>query len=174
MNNRDRKDGGTIGDTYTTNLVWEFAPFAEVNDPFFGQMNLTINAGFQLQQIWGGKDEVAGQAALEFQLPLSFGEYKPGIGREWPQISFGGRAKWGAEGGSQYVAQGKLEFNLVKGIKIPLSITYSNRRDLIDEDEVRGIFGFRVPEDLLGVGLPVCALWLGRRLAEFLNIPPLL
>jgi len=41
-----------------------------------------------------------------------------------------------------YKAQGKLTIPIADGIDFPISVTYANRTNLIDEKEVRGQFGF--------------------------------
>jgi len=41
-----------------------------------------------------------------------------------------------------YKAQGKLTIPIADGIEFPVSVTYANRSDLINEREVRGQFGF--------------------------------
>ena len=41
-----------------------------------------------------------------------------------------------------YKAQGKITIPIADGIDFPISVTYANRTNLIDEKEVRGQFGF--------------------------------
>ena len=41
-----------------------------------------------------------------------------------------------------YKAQGKLTIPIADGIDFPISVTWANRSNLIDEKEVRGQFGF--------------------------------
>jgi len=43
---------------------------------------------------------------------------------------------------AQYKAQGKLTIPIADGIDFPISVTWANRSNLIDEKEVRGQFGF--------------------------------
>lgn len=45
---------------------------------------------------------------------------------------------------SIYKAQGKLTIPIADGIDFPVSVTYANRTELINEKEVRGQFGFTI------------------------------
>lgn len=38
-------------------------------------------------------------------------------------------------------AQAKWEFPITRGVSIPISVTWANRTELIDEREIRGTFG---------------------------------
>ena len=46
--------------------------------------------------------------------------------------------------------QAKLKIPIAEGIDLPISVTWANRTELIDEHEVRGQFGFTF--DLAGLG----------------------
>jgi hypothetical protein len=48
-----------------------------------------------------------------------------------------------------HVAQVKVSIPVTTGVTLPLSVTYASRTDLIDEDEVRGNFGFSLDLDKL-------------------------
>ena len=48
-----------------------------------------------------------------------------------------------------HIAQVKVSIPVTTGVTLPLSVTYASRTDLIDEDEVRGNFGFSLDLDKL-------------------------
>ena len=48
-----------------------------------------------------------------------------------------------------HIAQVKVSIPVTTGVTLPLSVTYASRTDLIDEDAVRGIFGFSLDLDKL-------------------------
>ena len=52
------------------------------------------------------------------------------------------QGNWMNDTDAIYKAQGKLTIPIADGIEFPVSVTYANRSDLIDEREVRGQFGF--------------------------------
>jgi hypothetical protein len=57
------------------------------------------------------------------------------------------------------VIQGRVEIPIVAGISFPISLTYATRTEEVDEDEVRGNFGFTFDADKL-YGLAMAAMLL--------------
>jgi len=52
------------------------------------------------------------------------------------------QGNWMTGGKSIYKTQAKITLPIADGIEFPVSVTYANRTELIDEKEVRGQFGF--------------------------------
>ncbi len=48
-----------------------------------------------------------------------------------------------------WLAQGRIEFPLVGGVSLPVSVTYASRSELVNESEVRGNFGISLDTDKL-------------------------
>ncbi len=134
---------GPENNKYTVDFVGEATPFHHRND-IFGQLNVTVNAGLEYEEVLSGSDNMVLRAAVELQLPLSLGPYTPSIADMRPEISFGGFGRWFEEAGDQYQGQAKLTLHLLQGISLPLSFTVANRSELIDELETKGMVGFTI------------------------------
>lgn len=99
--------------------------------------------------------------SLALQFDIQFGELGLGMGK--PVLSFAGSYKHQTANdtssagvvipdtkGDIGVGQIKLEIPIKNsGIKIPFSVSYANRTDLIKEKEIRGHFGFTFDPDAL-------------------------
>lgn len=74
-------------------------------------------------------------------------------------FSFSGRfARLESEKDEMGIAQAKLVIPITTGVKLPISVTYASRTELIDEDEVRGNFGFTLDTDQLLAAAHVAGL----------------
>ena len=49
-----------------------------------------------------------------------------------------------AGGDTKYKTQLKLDLPVTAGVIIPISLTWADRPEVIDEKEVRGLFGFTI------------------------------
>ena len=54
---------------------------------------------------------------------------------------------------TDYRAQLKLDFPVAGGITIPVSLTWADRADAIEEKEIRGLFGFTIDTSKLAAAL---------------------
>lgn len=68
-------------------------------------------------------------------------------------VSLAGDGQWMTAISPTYKVQGKLTFPIVKGVSLPISVTYANRTDLIKEKDVVGRFGFTFDLEKLWSGL---------------------
>jgi hypothetical protein len=107
-------------------------------------LDLTVNGGFDYRNSHKiGADTRAGRLAGEGRFELNpVSAVARGV-NPWV-LAFSGEYKWvhGAE--DIYKLQGRLEIPIAAGVKLPLSLTYASRTDLIKESEVRGQVGFTV------------------------------
>lgn len=105
------------------------------------RINLTANGAFEYMDSKTIGGDVRGArfaAQLEFQLTP---ENKL-VGRRPFNFYLATDGKWGSGVDWAYRAQGKIIIPIADGIDFPVSVTYANRTELIDEKDVRGQFGF--------------------------------
>ncbi len=129
------KQRGAQPDEYMAEAIFDWG--------IVNRINLTANGAFEYQdsKIIGGDTRGARFAAqLEFQLtpenklagrkPFNFylaTDSKKLEGMDWI-----------------YRAQSKINIPIADGIEFPISVTFANRTELINEKDVRGQFGFTV------------------------------
>lgn len=106
--------------------------------------NLTVNAGFDyLNSSKVGADFRTGRVAAEGQIELNHAQAIERGVRPY-LLAFSLESKWNNVIDPIYRVQGRLEIPLTRGITLPISVTRSNRTELIKEAEVKGQFGFTI------------------------------
>ena len=105
------------------------------------RVNLSINSSFDYMQCHicpkakrGGRFAADGQFQLTPESKLS--------GRAPLVLSFSGEGNWMTQTTPTYKAQAKLTIPVMNGVNFPISMTYANRTELINEADVKGRFGF--------------------------------
>jgi hypothetical protein len=127
-----REGDGT--DEYRTGLAFDYG--------IYRRINLTINGTFDYNdsKTVGGDTRGARFAGeTHFQLTPDR-RVLEGAG-PW-MFSVAGEAKWMSNSDATYTGQLKLTIPVMDGVDFPLSVSFANRRDLINESHVRGRFGF--------------------------------
>ena len=106
-------------------------------------MNLTLNGSYNYKNssIIGG-DVRTGRFAGQLQFQMT--PEKSLVGRSPLYLYLGSEANWASGKPSIYKLQGKVKIPIAEGIDFPISITFANRTDLIQEKDVRGQFGFTI------------------------------
>lgn len=101
----------------------------------------TFNAGFKYKdsKVVGG-DSRGGQAAAQLQFQVTPEESL--VGKSPLYLYLSSDAEWMSGVKPKYRAQAKVKVPVADGIEIPISVTFANRTDLIDETDIRGQFGF--------------------------------
>jgi hypothetical protein len=120
-------------DEYTGEAIFDYG----VHD----RVNLTLNGGYfyKNSRIIGGDLRGANFAGqLQFQMTPE----KSLSGRSPLYFYLASEGNWASGVPFTYKLQGKVKVPLVEGIDFPISLTYANRTNLIDEKDVRGQFGF--------------------------------
>jgi hypothetical protein len=120
-------------DEYKGDLVFDYG----VHD----RVNLTLNGGYFYKdsKIIGGDLRGANFAGqLQFQITPE----KSLVGRSPLYFYLASEGNWMSGSPFIYKLQGKVKVPIAEGIEFPISLTYANRTDLIDERDVRGQFGF--------------------------------
>jgi hypothetical protein len=108
----------------------------------YRRINLTLNGTFDYEDSKSiGADKRGGRFAAETHFLLTPNKNLFN-GKDPLVFSIAGEAKWLTEKKPTYTGQLKLTIPLVDGIEFPLSVSFANRRDLIEEKTVRGRFGF--------------------------------
>lgn len=132
LRNQDGKD------EYRTGLLFDYG--------LWERFNVSLNGTFDYadSKVIGG-DTRAGRFAAEgiFRLTpndSSFGDPRPLL------LSTSAEAKWTNNDKSIYTGQLKLTIPIpgLTGMNFPISVSFANRSDLIDERVVRGRFGFTI------------------------------
>lgn len=131
---KTRKKGD---DEYTSELIYERGI------PGTTRAFVTLNGGFKYKnsRLLGG-DTRGGTAAGQLQFQVT--PENSLISKSPIFLYFSTEANWMSGLKPSYRAQTKVKVPLTDGIEIPISLTYSNRTDLIDESDVRGQFGFTI------------------------------
>ena len=119
-------------DEYLGSLIFDYG--------MADRINLTLNGSYNYldSKLIGGDlrgFKFAGQ--LRFQLN---GENL--LGKKPMFFDVSTQGSWMNNVDAIYKAQGKLTIPIADGIDFPVSVTWANRTNLIDEKEVRGQFGF--------------------------------
>ena len=92
--------------------------------------------------------KAAGEMQFDLQQVTRLGDLLKRRGRDPMTISVAGVGEWHSDDGPT-IAKLQIKFTLplpgiVAGLKIPVSVTFANRTELIDEKEIRGQVGFTV------------------------------
>lgn len=127
-----RSGNGT--DEYRGGLTFDYGVYRRIN--------VTLNATYDYQdsKVIGG-DLRGGRIAggTFFQLTPEKNIFR---GKDPWVFSVAGESKWMSNTPSKYTGQLKLTIPISDGITFPLSVSFANRRGLINESTVRGRFGF--------------------------------
>ena len=126
-----QKKAGT--DEYTGEAIFDYG--------VHNRVNLTLNGGYfyKNSRLVGGDLRGANFAGqLQFQITPE----KSLAGRSPLYFFLASEGNWASAVPFTYKLQGKVKIPLVDGIDFPISLTYANRANLIDEKDVRGQFGF--------------------------------
>jgi hypothetical protein len=131
---KTRKKGD---DEYTSELIYERGI------PGTTRAFVTLNGGFKYKnsRLVGG-DTRGGTASGQLQFQVT--PENSLISKSPIFLYFSTEANWMSGLKPNYKAQTKVKVPVTDGIEIPISLTYSNRTDLIDESDVRGQFGFTI------------------------------
>ena len=120
-------------DEFTGEAVFDYG----VHD----RVNLTLNGGYfyKNSKIIGGDLRGANFAGqLQFQLTPE----KSLAGRSPLYFYLASEGNWMSGSPFVYKLQGKVKVPIAEGIEFPISLTYASRKDLVNEKDVRGQFGF--------------------------------
>jgi len=139
-----REDGGS--DEHRWQAVFDYGP-TDV-------LKLSINGSFDLRRPSGPEDERAGRLAAELAwAPARMSAeqratelLRPRPLRDRPSITVGvsGEYEWRSDKSGTGKVQAKLMVPIaaLNGVALPISVTYANDPELIDEHDVRGQVGF--------------------------------
>ncbi|MGI9069309.1 MAG: hypothetical protein ACR2HX_23275 [Pyrinomonadaceae bacterium] len=105
------------------------------------RVNLTLNGGYfyKNSRIIGG--DLRG-ARFAGQLQFQATPEKSLVGRSPLYFYLASDGNWNNGGKFIYRLQGKVKIPIAEGVELPLSLTFANKKDLINERDVRGQFGF--------------------------------
>lgn len=120
-------------DEYNGEAIFEYG----VHD----RVNLTLNGGYFYKNspVIGG--DLRG-ARFAGQLQFQATPEKSLIGRGPLYFYLASDGNWSNGNKFIYRLQGKVKIPIADGIDLPLSLTFANKKDLINERDVRGQFGF--------------------------------
>lgn len=104
------------------------------------QLNFTANASFEYKDNKTGDDFRGGRVATQLQWQVT--PETRLAGRKPVSFNLAAEAKWMTGMKPQYKGQTKFTIPVLDGVDIPLSLTVANRTELIEENDVRGQFGF--------------------------------
>ena len=141
-------DGGT--NKYNTMLILDYGRHA--------QLGLTANLGFDYLDVPNEKNTYGGMLAGQIEYRFGLGEVRQtGVrelftGRDPVSVSAGVKADLMTDAKPIYQGQIKLKIPITDGIELPISLTFANRTELIDESEVRGQIGFTIDTSRLIAG----------------------
>jgi len=125
---------GTGVDEYQTGLTYDYGIYRRINLTLNGTFNY-LNSPVIGGDIRGGK--LAGET--KFQLTPE----KNILGGSGPfYFSLAGAAEWLTKTRPTYTGQAKFTIPIYSGIDFPISVSFSNKTELIKESTVRGRFGF--------------------------------
>jgi hypothetical protein len=127
--------GGNDPDEYRLGAIFDYG-IAE-------RLSTTLNATVDIIRARDGilRDSTVGRAAGALTLRLS--EVNPFDADEPTALAVAGDvSSW--NGDWRYSVQFKLDVALFRGLRLPISVTRASRVDLIDEKEIRGLFGFTI------------------------------
>ena len=127
---KQRPEGG---DDYMGELIFDYG--------VANRINLTANGAFEYKDNKAiGADLRGARFAAQLQFQLT--QEDKLAGRRPFNFYLATDGKWMS--GMDWVYRGQAKFNIpiADGIDFPISLTYSNRSELIDEKDVKGQFGF--------------------------------
>lgn len=129
---KTRKDGD---DEYTADLIYERGMTTRTF--------LTLNGGFKYKDspLIGG-DTRGGSASGQLQFQVTSEDSL--ITKSPIYLYLSTENEWMAGKKPALKAQAKVKIPITDGIDVPISLTFANRTDLIDESDVRGQFGFTI------------------------------
>ena len=105
------------------------------------RVNLTLNGSYLYRNSrFIGADTRRAQFAGQLQFQMT--PEKSLAGRSPLYLFLASEGDWGNGINSIFKIQGKVKIPLLEGIDFPISLTYANRTELINERDVRGQFGF--------------------------------
>ncbi len=119
----------------------EYAAEAVFDYGLHDRVNLTLNGGYfyKNSKVIGGDLRGANFAGeLQFQITPE----QSLVGRSPLYFYLASEGNWMSGAPFIYKLQGKVKVPIAEGIEFPISLTYANRTNLIDEKDVRGQFGF--------------------------------
>lgn len=132
-------------DEYRTGLTFDYGLIRRVN--------LTLNGSFDYNdsKTIGGDTRGARFAGETHFLLTPDRKVLEGAG-PWV-FAISGEAKWMSNTDATYTGQLKLTIPIMDGLDFPLSVSFANRSDLVEESHVRGRFGFSfdLPKLLKGI-----------------------
>jgi hypothetical protein len=141
-------DRGT--DKYNAMLILDYGPHSLIG--------LTANLGFDYLDIPNGNNSYGGILAGQIIYRFGLGEVRQtGVrelftGRDPVSVSVGVKANLMTDAKPIYQGQVKLKIPITDGIELPISLSFANRTELIDESEVRGQIGFTIDTSRLIAG----------------------
>lgn len=127
---KTRKEGL---DEYKAEAIFDYGVHSRIN--------LSLNGAFNYMDSKLAGGDIRG-ASFSGQLQFQITPESKLVGRNPIYFSISSEGKWMSGMESQYKAQGKVTIPITEGIDLPISLTFANRTNLIDEKEVRGQFGF--------------------------------
>lgn len=106
-----------------------------------GRANLTLNGSYDYKDNKGEDEDVHGER-IAAQLSFDLAPRRTIAGRDPFHSSISVEAK--RMSGEEDILKGqvKLVIPVLDGVELPLSVTFANRTELIEEEDVRGHFGF--------------------------------
>lgn len=121
-------------DEYQTGLTYDYG--------LYRRLNLTLNGTFNYRNSPAvGADTRGGKLAAEARFQLT--PDKNIMGGTGPFLfSMSSSAEWLTKTKPTYIGQAKFIIPIYSGIDLPISVSFSNKSELIKESKVRGRFGF--------------------------------
>ena len=128
---KTRKEGA---DEYKAEAIFDYGVQPRIN--------LTLNGAFQyLDSRAIGADVRVASASGQLQFQITPEKVFAG-GRNPIYFYLAGEGKWMSGTDATGKVQAKIKIPITDGIDLPISFTWANRTELINEKEVRGQFGF--------------------------------
>jgi hypothetical protein len=127
--------GGNAPDEYRIAAIFDYG-LAE-------RLSATANATLDIVDAHDSviRDSTIGRAAGALTLKLS--EFNPFAADEPTSLGVGADIS-SQDGQWRYSIQFKVDVALFGGLRLPISVTRASRPDLVDEKEIRGLFGFTI------------------------------
>ena len=110
-------------------------------------MAWTLNAGLEIREAFGSLEEELG-ATFATEIAIALGEESLTDARG-ARLSLAARGSFMEDTDTQVQVQGKLTVPLAAGLEFPISVTWANRTDLIDESDLFGQIGFSMDTAVL-------------------------
>lgn len=125
-----KKEGA---DEYTGEAIFDYG--------LHDRVNLTLNGGYFYKNSRDIGGDLRG-ARFAGQLQFQATPEKSLVGRSPLYFYLASDGNWNGGGKFIYRLQGKVKIPIAEGVELPLSLTFANKKDLINERDVRGQFGF--------------------------------